>query len=168
MPPITNPGHIIPQDIEPGDASEAFGLAEPYTQTEIEDLLYGDDRPASHRLARLRELREQAATRETGDWGDQDPKASLEEIDRAIDELSATIANSDDLDDYAELSPALNYDPGERLDALSPDDIDSRRAIEGRDNEADFDGDEDDAAIKPLDVAEWADGDDFDPDKGVH
>ena len=162
MPPITNPGHIIPQDVEPGDISESFGLAEPYTQTEIEDLLYGDDRPASQRLQRLQELREQAATRESGDWGDQDPKESLGEIDRAIDELRATMGDADDGDEYAELAPTL--DVSDRLDTLSPDDVDERRAIEGRDSDADFDADE----PEPLDNAEWAESDGFDPDKGVH
>ncbi|HEY8576083.1 MAG TPA: hypothetical protein VIL88_07070 [Devosia sp.] len=155
-----NPGHIIPQDIQPGDASEAFGLAEPYTQTEIEDLLYGDDRPASHRLARLRELREEATVRESGDWGDQDPAASLDELDRAIDELSAMIANGDDGDDYAGLAPTFDNDPNDRLDALSPDDEDSRHAIEG--------DDVDEEELAPLDETEWEDGDGFRPEKGVH
>lgn len=166
MAPTSNPGHIIPQDIEPGDASEAFGVAEPYTLTEIEDLLYGDDRPASQRLARLRELREQATVRESGDWGDQDPKASMDELDRAIDELSAMIANGDDAEDYPNLSPTFDNDPGERLDALAPDDVDARHAITG-DDEALFD-DEDEDDLGPLDEAEWDEGDDFRPEKGVH
>jgi len=161
-----NPGHIIPQDVEPGDASEAFGIAEPYTQTEIEDLLYGDDRPVGDRIARLRELREAASVRESGDWGDQDPLRSMDEIDRAIDELSATQANTSDLEDYAGLAPTFDADPGNRLDALSPDDIEARQAIEGlEEDEEDIDGEAED--MGPLDVAEWVEGDGFDPKKGV-
>lgn len=166
MSPTSNPGHIIAQDIEPGDASEAFGIAEPYTLTEIEDLLYGDDRPASHRLARLRELREEATVRESGDWGDQDPAATLDELDRAIDELSAMIANSDEAADYPDLSPTFDNATGERLDALAPDDVDARHAITGDDEDL-LDDDEEDR-LTPLDEAEWDEGDDFKPERGVH
>ena len=155
MSPTNHPGSIIPQDIEPGDASEAFGIAEPYTQTEIEDLLYGDDRPASQRLERLRELREQSAVRESGDWGDQDPAATMSELDRAIDELSAMMGNSDDEGDYAGLAPTLGTD--DRLDALSPDDVDARAALTG----------EAEDAPTPLDESEWQDNDGFDPERGV-
>ena len=166
MPQLTNPGTIIPQDIEPGDASEAFGIAEPYTQTEIEDLLYGEDRPARQRLARLRELREEATVRESGDWGDQDPRQTIDELDRAIDELSATMANTTDLEDYAGLAPTFDMDPNTRLDALSPDDIETRQAIEGIENdEDDLDGEAED--LGPLDVAEWDEKDGFDPERGV-
>ncbi|HEV7346368.1 MAG TPA: hypothetical protein VGN60_12135 [Devosia sp.] len=159
MAPTNHPGHVIPQDVVPGDASEAFGVAEPYTQIEIEDLLYGNDRPASQRLARLRELRDEATVRESGDWGGQDPAATLEELDRAIDELSAMIANSDDNDEYATLAPTFDKDPGDRLDALSPDDVDARHAIESDDEEED--------GIEPLDEAEWDEGDGFKPERGV-
>ena len=162
MPHPTNPDNVISQDIEPGDASEAFGIAEPYTQTEIEDLLYGDDRPASQRLDRLRELREQAAVREAGDWGDQDPARTMDELDRAIDELSADIGNSEDGDEYAGLASNFATDPNTRLDALSPDDVDTREAIEGTEG-----GDDEAEDLEPLDVAEWQDGDGFNPDKGV-
>jgi hypothetical protein len=167
MSPTSNPGHIIPQDIEPGDASEAFGIAEPYTLTEIEDLLYGDDRPASQRLARLRELREEAVVRESGDWGDQDPAATLDELDRAIDELSAMIANGDDGEDYPNLAATFDNGPDNRLDALAPDDVDARHAITGDDEEL-FDDDEEDDGLQPLDEAEWDEGDDFRPERGVH
>jgi len=161
MSPNNHPGHIIPQDIEPGDASEAFGLAEPYTQTEIEDLLYGDDRPASQRLARLRELREQAQVRDSGDWGGQDPAATLDELDRAIDELSAMIANGDDNEDYAGLAPAYDNDPADRLDAISPDDDDARLAIAGEE-EAFFDDEEDED--DSLEEETWEGPEEFRPD----
>ena len=149
---------VLPQDTD-FDNDDQPGIAQPYTQSEIEDLLYGTDRPASERLARLNEMRDEATTRESADWGDQDPASLLDEIDRAIDELSATIANADDGDDYAGLAPT--FDTGDRLDTLSPDDVDAREAIETDDDE-----DEDD--ITPLDETEWEDGDDFKPEQGVH
>ena len=157
-------GTMVPQDTNFDNADQP-GIAQPYTQAEVEELLYGDDRPAGERLARLRELRDESAIRESGDWGDQDPAAILDELDRAIDELSATIANADDGDDYADLAPPLDRDPADRLDALSPDDIDARHAIE---SDEDFFDNEDDDALGPIDEAEWDEGDDFRPEKGVH
>jgi hypothetical protein len=138
----------------------------PTEQSEVEELLYGEDRPASERLARLRELRDESAIRESGDWGDQDPAAMLDELDRAIDELSATIANGDEAEDYAGLATNFDNDPADRLDALSPDDEEARQAIEG-DEDAFFEEDEGDG-IGPLDETEWDEGDDFRPEKGVH
>jgi hypothetical protein len=157
---------MVPQDTNFDNADQP-GIAQPYTQSEVEELLYGDDRPAGERLARLRELRDESAIRESGDWGDQDPVAMLDELDRAIDELSATIANSDDNDAFAGLATTYDNDPADRLDTLSPDDEDGRFAIEGDEEEAFFD-DEDDDAIGPLDEAEWDEGDDFKPERGVH
>lgn len=139
MSPTHHPGSIIPQDIAPGDGPDAVGTAQPYTQTEVEDLLYGNDRPASERLLRLRELRDEAATRESGDWGDQDPAAILDELDRAIDELTDMLANADanaDVPDgvgYPGLEPGQDTDGTGRLDALAPDDVEAREAIEGND-----------------------------------
>ena len=150
-------GTMVPQETNFDNADQP-GIAQPYTQAEVEELLYGSDRPANERLAQLRELRDESAIRESGDWGDQDPAAMLDEIDRAIDELSATIANAEDGEDYDELAPVFDTDPSGRLDALSPDDEDSRLAIEG----------DDDGEPEPLDATEWEDGDDFNPDQGVH
>lgn len=152
-------GTMVPQDTNFDNADQP-GISQPYTQSEVEELLYGEDRSASERLARLRELRDESVIRESGDWGDQDPAALLDELDRAIDELSATIANGDDGEDYAGLATNFDNDPANRLDALSPDDEDAREAIEG--------DDEGSGEPQPLDDAEWDDGDDFDPDKGVH
>lgn len=154
-------GAMVPQDTNFDNADQP-GIAQPYTQAEVEELLHGDDRPASERLARLRELRDESSIRESGDWGDQDPAAMLDELDRAIDELSATLANSDDNEDYAGLDTNFDNDAADRLDALSPDDVDARHAIESDDE---FEDDED---TGPLDEAEWEEGDDFRPERGVH
>ena len=151
-------GTMVPQDTNFDNADQP-GIAQPYSQTEVEELLYGEDRPASERLARLREMREEAAIRESGDWGDQDPAALLDELDRAIDELSATIANSDDNEAYAGLGTSFDNDPADRLDALSPDDEEARQAIEG-DEDAFFEDEE------GLEDENWDGGEEFrtDPD----
>ena len=155
-------GTMVPQDTN-FDNSDQPGIAQPYTQAEVEELLYGDDRPASERLARLRELREESAIRESGDWGGQDPAAMLDEIDRAIDELSATIANADDGEDYADLARALDRDPADRLDTLSPDDVDARSAIESEEEEF-FEDDE----PGPVDDDQWPGSEEFRTDKDLH
>jgi len=167
--PNNQHGSIVAQDAI-YDAADQPGIAYPYTQDEVDELLYGVDRSASERLARLREIRDQMAVRESGDWGDQDPAAMMDELDRAIDELSANIANSmdDDEDDYMLLEPALDIDPSEKLDSLSPDDVDAISAIAGTDVDAADDEDEEEDDLVPLDEAEWEEEDGFDPDKGVH
>jgi hypothetical protein len=156
-------GTMVPQDTNFDNADQP-GIAQPYTQTEVEELLYGDDRPASERLARLRELRDEAAIRESGDWGGQDPAAMLDELDRAIDELSATIANSEEVDaSYAGLETSFDHDPADRLDALSPDDTEARHAIEG-DEEEFFEDDEE----GPEDDDHWPGSEEFRPDPDLH
>ena len=157
-------GTMVPQDTNFDNADQP-GIAQPYSQSEIEDLLYGDDRSAEERLARLRELRDESAVRESGDWGDQDPKAMLAELDRAIDELSATIANGDDGETYAGLATNFDNDPADRLDALSPDDEEARQAIEGDEDEAFFDDEDEDAA---LEDEIWDGGDEFRTDKDLN
>lgn len=157
-------GTMVAQDTSFENA-DTPGISQPYTQSEVEDLLYGDDRSASERLARLRELRDESAIRESGDWGDQDPAAMLDELDRAIDELSATIANADDNEDYAGLATNFDNDPADRLDALSPDDEDARHAIEG-DDEAYFDEDED--GDDSLEEEAWDGGEEFRTERDLH
>lgn len=154
-------GTMVPQQTNFDNADQP-GIAQPYSQSEIEDLLYGDDRPAVERLARLREMRDESAIRESGDWGDQDPAAMLDELDRAIDELSATMANADDTNDYADLDAPLDRD--DRLDMLSPDDDDARHAIEGDDEEEFFEDDDQ----GPIEETQWDGSDEFHPEKDLH
>ena len=125
-------GTLVPQDTNFDNADQP-GIAQPYSQAEVEDLLYSDDRSSSERLARLREIRDESAIRESGDFGGEDPAAMLVELDRAIEELSASMDNSDDNAGYAGLESGISRDPADHLDALSPDDEDGRHAIEGDD-----------------------------------
>jgi hypothetical protein len=154
-------GTMVPQETNFDNADQP-GIAQPYSQSEVEELLYGEDRPASERLARLRELRAESAARESADWGDEDPAALLDEIDRAIDELSASIANQDDTSGYNGLDTVFDADPADRLDALAPDDVDARHAIESDDyyNEED--------ELGPLGDDEWDDSDAIERDRNFH
>ena len=157
-----NHGIIMPQETNFDNADQP-GISQPYSQAEIEDLLFSDDRPVEERLERLREIRSELAGRESADWGDEDPAALLGEVDRAIDTLTTDEANADDTDDYANLAPALEQEVD--LESLSPDDVDARQAIEGPDEEIYLDEEEEELGI--LDETEWDEGDDFKPERGV-
>jgi hypothetical protein len=163
MSPTHNHGTMMPQEIN-FDNSDQPGISQPYSQTEIEELLFGDDRPVEERLERLREIRSELAGRESADWGDEDPAALLGEVDRAIDALTTDEANADDTDDYANLAPAL--EPEADLESLSPDDVEAREAIEGPDEDVYLDDEDEEPGI--LDETEWDEGDDFKPERGVH
>lgn len=125
------------------DATEQVSFGLPFSQDEIEDLLYGGDRPVDERIERLKEMRAELVTREQGDFGDEDPTAMIEEIDRALDELQGDLANADD---NGELDAAVDIDPADHLDALAPDDVDARAALIGEEEfyEEDEEGPADD------------------------
>jgi hypothetical protein len=122
-----HPGSLVPQETS-FDNADTPGIAQPYSQSEVEDLLYGSDRPARDRLERLREMRVEAAERESGDFGGQDPAFLLDELDRAIEELQRDLDNTDDT---GNVDASMSSDPADHLDALSPDDTDAREALIG-------------------------------------
>lgn len=124
-----HPGRLVPQETS-FDNADMPGIAQPYSQAEIEDLLYGDDRPVRDRVARLQEMRTELAARESGDFGDEDPAAMLDELDRALAELQG---DSENLDETGDAAAIMAADPADHLDALSPDDIDARAALVGED-----------------------------------
>ncbi|MBL8598562.1 MAG: hypothetical protein JNL14_12560 [Devosia sp.] len=133
----------------------------PISQAEIEDLLYGDDRPAAERVERLNELAASLRDREPGDFGDNDPGRLLDEIDRAIARLNGALERDPDLE-YDE--PTMADDPLNHRETLSPD-SDELEAIEQDDEASLSDGSEplDDDALDPE---EWSE-DDSDVDRGV-
>jgi hypothetical protein len=126
-------GRLVPQDTNFDNADQP-GIAQPYSQTEIEDLLYSSGLPVAERIERLKEMRAEAAARESGDFGDEDPAAMIDELDRAIEELQGDSENADENGDF---DAATAIDPNDHLDALSPDDVDARQALTGQENDAD-------------------------------
>lgn len=151
MSPIHTSDPHVPQETSFDDGADQAGIAQPYTQSEMEELLYGEDRPVQERLARLRDLRSELGNRESADWGNEDPASLLDEIDRALLEL-----DTDDADDYASLASGYSIDPADHSETLSPDDD----ALTAEDDA--------DTAAEVLDDSEWQDGDGFQPDRGVH
>ena len=133
-----NSDSIISQD-ESYDAVDQPGLSNPYSQNEIDDLLYSSERSVEDRIQRLSEIRAEMQARASGDFGGQDGRDMLAEIDRALDELRG---DSQTADNNAELAPEAVIDPDDHLDTLAPDDIDARSALTGEDEEL-FADDED-------------------------
>lgn len=150
-------GTLVPQETNFDNADQA-GIAQPYSQSEIEDLLYGDDRPVEERLARLREMREESAIRESGDWGDEDPAAMLDELDRAIEELSG---DSQASDDNFGTEGVLLDDPANHSHALSPDDVEALEQLAGESLEDDEDSFYEEDEEGPVDDDHWAGSEEF-------
>jgi hypothetical protein len=154
MAQMHNRGTLLPQETNFDNADQA-GIAQPYTQSEIEDMLYSDERPVEERLARLREMRDEASVRESGDFGDDDPAALLDELDRAIEELSGDAAASDE---NFELADAVVDDPADHSHALAPDDVDALTELSGVPEEDAFYDDDEDG---PADDDHWAGSEEF-------
>jgi hypothetical protein len=156
-----HPGRVLPQDVVPQDGWGEVMTALPISQAEIEDLLYGDDRPASERANRLSELAEFLRSREPGDFGDDDPGRLLDEIDRAIAGITGALDRDPDLE-FDE--PTMDDDPLNHRETLSPD-SDELEAIEESDEASLTDGSEplDDDALDPE---QWSE-DELDVDRGV-
>jgi len=156
-----HPGRVLPQDVAPQDGSGDMMTALPISQAEIEDLLYGDDRPAAERVERLSELADSLRNREPGDFGDNDPGGLLAEIERAIARLTGALERDPDLE-FDETT--MDDDPLNHRETLSPD-SDELEAIEDDDEASLSDGSEplDDDVLDPE---EWSE-DDSDVDRGV-
>lgn len=127
-----NPRHgtILPQSNGFDGSDDPPGIAQPISQSEIEDLLYNDERPVDERIDRLRELRDEAAIRASGDNG-SDAWILLRELENALDMLVQDEDAADDNSEFAMFDGAYEIDPADHLEALSPDDEDGRLAIEG-------------------------------------
>ena len=146
---------LVGQDETTGNDGDLPGFASPISTAEIDDLLYSEEWPAGERMARLRAMREQLAGLEPSDFGDDDPRALIAQIDDALGHLAGQAGD--------DIEPAgLDIDPGDHRETLAPD-SDELAEIE-EDDDASFTDDADDG---PIDETEWIDGDGFDPDKGV-
>jgi|GEM_PF-473508 len=167
MTTLNHRGSILPQDIDPGDFVDLTNTSQPITLSEVEDLLYGEDRPAEERLDRLREFREILVARDAGDVADNDTAALLGEIDTAIERLGGTLDQDRDEtdDDFIALGGAMDRDPSDHRETLSPDD-DELLDLEDQEEE-DEDDREDAQGLSVLDPEEWDEDDSFDPEQGT-
>lgn len=156
-----HPGRVLPQDVVPQEGGGDTITAQPVSQAEVEDLLYGDDRPAAERVERLTELADNLRDQEQGDFGSNDPRRLLIEIDAAIARIRAALERDPDLE-FDE--PTMDGDPLNHRETLSPD-SDELEAIEDDDEASLSDGSEplDDDVLDPE---EWSE-DASDVDRGV-
>ncbi|MGV3651225.1 MAG: hypothetical protein ACO1OK_07345 [Devosia sp.] len=145
-----HPGRILPQDTAPGDAQDEMITGMAVSQTEIEDLLYGDDRPVAARVDRLRELADEVRARASGDLVDDDARSLLGEIERAIAELSSDDENAGEPD---MLDGMVDIDPRDHRETLSPDSDELEEieevdleSLDAEDEDEGLDEDDDDEA----------------------
>ncbi len=156
-----HPGRVLPQDIFPQDGGGEMMTALPISQAEIEELLYGDDRPAAERVERLAELADTLRASQPGDFGDDDPGRLLTEVEAAIARINGAL---DPDADTGTDEPTMLDDPLNHRETLSPD-SDELEAIEDDDEASLSDGSEpleDDV----LDPEEWSE-DGLDVERGV-
>jgi hypothetical protein len=156
-----HPGRVLPQDVVPQEGGGEAITAQPVSQAEIEDLLYGDDRPAAERVERLTELADNLRNQEQGDFGDHDPARLLTEIDAAIARINGGLERDPELE-FDE--PTMDDDPLNHRETLSPD-SEELEAIEDDDEASLTDGSEP-LEDEVLDPEEWSE-DDFDLERGV-
>lgn len=145
---------LIAEDTPAGNDGDTPGYAQPVSQTEIEELLYGDDWPAAERLARLLSIREELRNLEATDFGDDDPHTLIRAIDEAVSRLNGLAGEGMD-------PTSVDHDPTAHRETLSPD-SDELDAISA-DDEASL---TDESAEGPIDKSQWIDGDGRDPDEG--
>jgi hypothetical protein len=157
-----HPGRVLPQDIVPQDGGGDMLTALPVSQAEIEDLLFGDDRPAEERIERLSEIADSLRNREPGDFGDNDPGVLLGEIDSAIARLRSGIERDPDI--VTDDQPTMDDDPLNHRETLSPD-SDELEELEAQD-EASLSDDSEPLEDEALDPEEWSE-DDLDVTRGV-
>ena len=157
-----HPGRVLPQDLVLPDGGGDMLSALPVSQAEIEDLLYGEDRPAEERIDRLAEIAETLRNSEPADFGDNDPGVLLGEIDTAIARLRGALDR--DPEQITEDEPTMDDDPLNHRETLSPD-SDELEELEAMDKASISDGTEP-LEDEALDPEEWSE-DDLDVTRGV-
>lgn len=118
-------GDFLPQDSAEDDSSIEANSAQPFSEAELQDLLYGEGRSVEERLTLLRQFRSDLADRAGGDVGGDDATALLAEIDGRIAELEGD-------ENLGEATDTLDVDPLAHRETLSPD-SDELEELEGED-----------------------------------
>lgn len=110
----TNPHHVIASDTAVADGSDEVLSELPFSLDEVNELVYGDDRPAEERIDRLRQLADDLRERQAGDLADGDPGSLLREVEGAIELLETK-------SQFVGEPGLLDEDPLDHRETLSPD-----------------------------------------------
>jgi len=116
---------VVGQETDVGEDDDAPGIAQPLSQAEIDELLYGDDWSAEERLERLRNFRDDLQSREAADFGADDPGWLLREVTSAIGRLERSVGEGMD-------PSSVDHNPEDHRETLAPD-SDELEAIEQQD-----------------------------------
>jgi len=119
---------FLPQDSAEDDSSIEANAGQPFSEAELEDLLYGDSRSIEERLTLLRQFRDDLAARAGGDIADDDPTELIAEIDKRIAELESD-------ETLGEAADTFDVDPLAHRETLAPD-SDELEELEEEDEES--------------------------------
>jgi hypothetical protein len=154
---LNHTADVVGQEAEVGEDDDSPGIAQPLSQAEIDELLYGDEWSAEERLERLRDFRDDLRSREAADFGTDDPGSLLKEIISAIARLERSFGEGMD-------PSSVDHNPEDHRETLSPD-SDELEAIEQQDEASMA---EDNPGDRVLDPGEWEGDDGIDTRKGAH
>lgn len=146
---------LIGQDVPVGNDGDTPGYTAPIGPGEIEELLYNEEWTAEARIGRLQEMRGQLSELESPDFGDDDPRTLIRQIDAAIGQLQ-------NLDGEGMDPSGIDMDPSAHRETLAPD-SDELLDLEEEDEESLTDDEEPDE--DSIDKREWIDGLDLDEKK---
>jgi hypothetical protein len=90
---------VFAQDYQTDDENFPTGNADPVTEAELDDLLYGEGDP-HERMARLLELRNELVGRQSSEFTDDDANELLADVDRAILRLRGDRGSPAELGDF--------------------------------------------------------------------
>ncbi len=146
---------LIGQDDTVGNDGDTPGYSAPIGPGEIEELLYNEEWTATARIERLLEMRARLAELESPDFGDDDPRTWIRQIDAAVSQLQK-------LDGEGMDPTGIDMDSSSHRETLSPD-SDELLDLEALDAESltDDEAPDEDA----VDKREWIDGLDLDERK---
>lgn len=143
-----------------GDFNDFVITADPLSQDELQELLYSDSFSREERIERLRDLRDTLAASESADLGSNDAASLRREVDRAIAELEDAAGETMD-------ASAIDHNPEDHSETLSPDSDEYLDRMAAEAASLNSEGDGGDELDDVLDEKEWAEGDGFDPERGV-
>lgn len=146
---------LIGQDDTVGNDGDTPGYTAPIGPGEIEELLYNEEWTAGARIERLLAMRAQLSELESPDFGDDDPKTLIRQIDAALGQLRNLEGEGMD-------ASSMDLDPSTHRETLSPD---SDELLDLEEADAESLTDDEETSEDEIDKREWIPGLDLDEQK---